>query len=157
MLLSKTVVAISCNQPFVFSPPTFQRPTYRALEPSSDRFSSSSLFSPPSSGPSELVSFNQYPVDYTIFRAHCLLTLLGSCPNWPQFPAGRSTGTLNITGLGLKKISPEVMKMYQLHPEGGFSLSDSVDLVRLAAADNEFEGWADEAFPDVDMRDVLNE
>lgn len=61
--------------------------------------------------------------------------------------SARIDGRLNIAALGLKKIPPEVMNMYNANL-GNAAWYESVDLVRLIAADNEFEYLEDAAFPD---------
>ncbi|KAI5298185.1 hypothetical protein KEM55_003704, partial [Ascosphaera atra] len=70
---------------------------------------------------------------------------------------GRATGHLNIAGLGLKDIPQEVMTMYDYDPEVGGDWAESVDLIRLVAADNEFETLSDSAFPDIDYRQAMED
>ncbi|KAL8701022.1 MAG: hypothetical protein Q9201_005124 [Fulgogasparrea decipioides] len=56
----------------------------------------------------------------------------------------RSDGRLNISGMGLKVLPQEVLKMYELDTlTDGPTWYESVDLTRLNAADNQFEdmGW----------------
>ncbi|KAL8731986.1 MAG: hypothetical protein Q9181_004123 [Wetmoreana brouardii] len=58
--------------------------------------------------------------------------------------AARSDGRLNISGMGLKMFPQEVLKMYELDTlTDGPTWYESVDLIRLNAADNQFEdlGW----------------
>jgi hypothetical protein len=64
--------------------------------------------------------------------------------------AARTSGRLNIAGLGLKEIPSEVTKMYELGSIGANdgSWAESVDLTRFVAADNEFEHLDDRLFPD---------
>ncbi|KAI9887938.1 MAG: hypothetical protein M1823_000195 [Watsoniomyces obsoletus] len=66
--------------------------------------------------------------------------------------AARMSGRLNISAMGLRAIPDEVMNMY--HPEQLDSSKgawyESVDLVKLSAADNELETIDERVFPDVD-------
>ncbi len=67
-----------------------------------------------------------------------------------RIASARSDGRLNIAAQGLKEIPKEVMNMYNIdlgNAEDG-AWYESVDLVRLIAADNEFEHLHDEFFPD---------
>lgn len=59
----------------------------------------------------------------------------------------RIDGRLNIAALGLREIPAEVMNMYSTNIGDG-AWYESVDLIRLIAADNEFEQSTDLAFPD---------
>ncbi|MCJ1450271.1 hypothetical protein MMC28_000600 [Mycoblastus sanguinarius] len=63
----------------------------------------------------------------------------------------RADGRLNIAALGLAEIPPEVMKMYDSETvgPGDGAWYESVDLVRMVAADNEIEHISDQVFPDV--------
>ena len=64
--------------------------------------------------------------------------------------SARADGRLNIAAMGLKDIPSEVLNMYNpdmVDPSDG-AWYESVDLVRLVAADNEFENLSDEFFPD---------
>ena len=61
--------------------------------------------------------------------------------------SARTDGRLNIAALGLKTMPPEVMNMYGVNLGDG-AWYESVDLIRLIAADNEFEQLDDAAFPD---------
>lgn len=67
-----------------------------------------------------------------------------------RIASARSDGRLNIAAQGLKEIPKEVMNMYNIDSgnanDGAWY--ESVDLVRLNAADNEFENLQDELFPD---------
>lgn len=62
----------------------------------------------------------------------------------------RTTGKLNISALGLKKLPKEINEMYNLDSiesdQGEWY--ESVDLVRLVAADNELDILGEWAFPD---------
>jgi len=60
----------------------------------------------------------------------------------------RTDGRLNIAALGLAEIPNEVMNMYDANLGDG-AWYESVDLVRVIAADNEFEQLSDTVFPDV--------
>ena len=67
-----------------------------------------------------------------------------------RIASARSDGRLNIAAQGLKEIPKEVMNMYNIdlgNADDG-AWYESVDLVRLNAADNEFENLQDEFFPD---------
>ncbi|KAI1937343.1 hypothetical protein LOZ12_005321 [Ophidiomyces ophidiicola] len=66
----------------------------------------------------------------------------------------RKSGSLNIAALGLKELPHEVMTMYDYNPEINDNWYETVDLVKLMAADNEFESLAEEAFPDIDPSDI---
>ncbi|KAI5303197.1 hypothetical protein KEM56_007802, partial [Ascosphaera pollenicola] len=68
---------------------------------------------------------------------------------------GRTTGTLNIAALGLKEIPEEILRMYDFDPEDSGNWAESVDLIRLVGADNEFESLRDDAFPDIDPMDAM--
>ena len=61
--------------------------------------------------------------------------------------SARSDGRLNIAALGLAKIPREVMNIYSADGRDG-AWYQSIDLIRLIAADNEIEQFEDEIFPD---------
>lgn len=64
--------------------------------------------------------------------------------------SARVDGRLNIAAMGLKDMPSEVLNMYKIDmvdPSDG-AWYESVDLVRLIAADNEFEHLGEEVFPD---------
>lgn len=65
--------------------------------------------------------------------------------------SARADGRLNIAAMGLKDIPNEVLNMYNadIVDLGGGAWYESVDLVRLVAADNEFELLGEEVFPDI--------
>ena len=65
--------------------------------------------------------------------------------------SARADGRLNIAAMGLKTIPSEVLSMYSLDSidAGEGAWYESVDLVRLVAADNEFEHLGDDIFPDI--------
>lgn len=67
----------------------------------------------------------------------------------------RTNGRLNIAALGLTEVPREVLNMYTSNIGGG-AWYESVDLVRLIAADNDFEHFDDAIFPDNAM-DTLDE
>lgn len=68
--------------------------------------------------------------------------------------AGRTSGILNIAGMDFSQIPDEVMKMYEFDPNAaGSGWAESVDLVKLVAADNRFEELREDAFPDVEIGD----
>ena len=65
--------------------------------------------------------------------------------------SARADGRLNIAAMGLTNMPSEVLNMYNpdmVDPSDG-AWYESVDLVRLVAADNEFENLSDEFFPDI--------
>ncbi|KAL1892545.1 hypothetical protein Cpir12675_004517 [Ceratocystis pirilliformis] len=71
----------------------------------------------------------------------------------------RGTGRLNIAGMGLKVIPPEVLHMYDLSMLGddAGSWSESVDLTRFVAADNELESIGEDIFPDREPEEYAND
>ena len=64
-----------------------------------------------------------------------------------RIASARTDGRLNIAALGLTEMPREVMSMYDAGAGDG-AWYESVDLVRLIAADNELESLKDEIFPD---------
>ena len=66
--------------------------------------------------------------------------------------SARADGRLNIAAMGLKDIPSEVLNMYNPDMVGPSDEAwyESVDLVRLVAADNEFESLSEDDFPDID-------
>ena len=64
--------------------------------------------------------------------------------------SARLDGRLNIAAMGLKEMPSEVMNMYNADTfeDGDGAWYESVDLVRLVAADNEFEKLDKGVFPD---------
>ncbi|KAL1302869.1 hypothetical protein AAFC00_003197 [Neodothiora populina] len=69
-----------------------------------------------------------------------------------RIDAARADGRLNIAAMGLKQIPDEVLRMYDAEEmtKSKLTWSETVDLTRLVAADNEFEIISDEIFPDID-------
>ncbi|KAL4976547.1 hypothetical protein BDW66DRAFT_50329 [Aspergillus desertorum] len=63
---------------------------------------------------------------------------------------GRTTGHLNIAAMSLTTFPDEVLTMYDFDPNVTTDWYESVDLVKLIAADNELTELPDAAFPDVD-------
>ena len=65
--------------------------------------------------------------------------------------SARLDGRLNIAAMGLKDMPSEVLTMYNADSFGADDGAwyESVDLVRLVAADNEFEHLGEDIFPDV--------
>lgn len=64
--------------------------------------------------------------------------------------SARADGRLNIAAMGLKEMPSEVLNMYNadaINVDTG-AWYESVDLVRLVAADNEFETLSEDVFPD---------
>ena len=68
--------------------------------------------------------------------------------------SARLDGSLNIAALGLKQIPDEVMKMYDFDPNAGADWAETVDLVKLVAADNEFIELREDAFPDISVEEL---
>jgi Leucine-rich repeat (LRR) protein len=67
-----------------------------------------------------------------------------------------TSGQLNIAGMSLKEIPSEVMKMY--NPENSsVNWSEMVDLVKLNAADNEFDHFGSDVFPDYSESELEND
>lgn len=64
--------------------------------------------------------------------------------------SARVDGRLNIAAMGLKHMPSEVLRMYDTDSLGlgDGAWYESVDLVRLVAADNEFELFGEDVFPD---------
>ncbi|KAF6233867.1 hypothetical protein HO173_008079 [Letharia columbiana] len=64
--------------------------------------------------------------------------------------SARADGRLNIAAMGLKDMPSEVLNMYNAEfvDTGDGAWYESVDLVRLVAADNEFEHLREDVFPD---------
>lgn len=67
-----------------------------------------------------------------------------------RLASARADGRLNIAAMGLKDMPSEVMHMYNadIVDPGDGAWYESVDLVRLVAADNEFEHFGEDVFPD---------
>lgn len=65
--------------------------------------------------------------------------------------SARLDGRLNIAAMGLKDMPSEVLTMYNADSfdVGDGAWYESVDLVKLVAADNEFEHLGEDIFPDV--------
>ncbi len=64
--------------------------------------------------------------------------------------SARTDGRLNIAAMSLKEMPSEVLNMYSADTGGDDGAwYESVDLVRLVAADNEFENLSEDVFPDV--------
>ena len=62
----------------------------------------------------------------------------------------RTDGRLNIAALGLKEMPQEVLSMYSSNVGQG-AWYESVDLIRLVAADNEFKAFDEKVFPDTKL------
>lgn len=64
--------------------------------------------------------------------------------------SARADGRLNIAAMGLKGMPSEVLNMYNADTidSGEGAWYESVDLVRLVAADNEFDNLGEDVFPD---------
>lgn len=61
----------------------------------------------------------------------------------------KADGKLNIAALGLTVIPPEVMNMYDSNDDGGIPWYETVDIIRLNAADNEISELNEAAFPPI--------
>lgn len=68
-----------------------------------------------------------------------------------RIDGARRDGRLNITALDLKKIPEEVLQMYDAEAMEASTVawSETIDLVRLNAADNSIEELPDDIFPDM--------
>jgi hypothetical protein len=75
-----------------------------------------------------------------------------------KIASARTSGRLNIAGMGLKEIPGEVLRMYDLESLGthGGSWAETVDLSRFVAADNELEMLDESIFPDRDPQDIFD-
>ncbi|KAL6231162.1 hypothetical protein BDW75DRAFT_50187 [Aspergillus navahoensis] len=71
-----------------------------------------------------------------------------------KLDAGRTTGHLNIAAMSLTTFPDEVLTMYDFDPNATTDWYESVDLIKLVAADNEFTELPDAAFPDVDSEQL---
>ncbi|KAL4746238.1 hypothetical protein BDW72DRAFT_185294 [Aspergillus terricola var. indicus] len=71
-----------------------------------------------------------------------------------KLDAGRTTGHLNIAAMSLTTFPDEVLTMYDFDPNATTDWYESVDLVKLIAADNEFTELPDAAFPDIDSEQL---
>lgn len=69
-----------------------------------------------------------------------------------RIDGARADGRLNIAGMGLDTIPNEVLTMYdpEQMADSKLSWSETVDLVRFVAADNELTTISDDVFPDID-------
>lgn len=76
-----------------------------------------------------------------------------------RIDAARADGRLNIAALGLKGIPDEVLRMYDAEQmeKSNMTWSETVDLTRLIAADNEIEMISDNIFPDIDAEAISPE
>ena len=64
-----------------------------------------------------------------------------------RIASARADGRLNIAAMGLKDMPHEVLNMYNANVGDG-AWYENVDLVRFIAADNEFEYFENQTFPD---------
>ncbi|KAL4932282.1 uncharacterized protein BDV17DRAFT_192401 [Aspergillus undulatus] len=71
-----------------------------------------------------------------------------------RLEAGRTSGHLNIAAMSLTTFPDEVLTMYDFDPTATTDWYESVDLVKLIAADNEFTELPDAAFPDIDPEQI---
>lgn len=71
-----------------------------------------------------------------------------------RIETARTTGKLNVSALSLSKFPREINEMYNLEKidSDHGEWYESVDLVRLIAADNDFESLDDWVFPDLSTR-----
>ncbi|KAK4998448.1 hypothetical protein LTR66_002313 [Elasticomyces elasticus] len=76
-----------------------------------------------------------------------------------RIDSARADGRLNIAAMGLSCIPDEVLQMYDadqmLHSD--IAWNESVDLVRLNAADNDITSIAHQVFPDVDAETLAQD
>lgn len=66
-----------------------------------------------------------------------------------------TTGSLNISAMGLKQIPDDVMKMYDFDESSTIDWSEAVDLIKLFAADNELQKFRPDSFPDWSPEELL--
>lgn len=69
----------------------------------------------------------------------------------------RSDGRLNIANMGLSEIPQQVLTMYEYDPDAGIAWSETVDLLRFNAADNDIEKISDDVFPDIDPEEAAED
>ena len=74
-----------------------------------------------------------------------------------RIEVARTEGRLNISALGLQQIPEEVLNMYRLEQLDASKAAwyESVDLVRLSAADNELKEIDPRVFPEIDLSSEL--
>jgi Leucine-rich repeat (LRR) protein len=65
-----------------------------------------------------------------------------------------TTGSLNVSAMGLKQIPDEIMKMYDFDESSSINWPESVDLVKFIAADNEIREMRPDSFPDWSADDL---
>ncbi|KAL9063600.1 MAG: hypothetical protein Q9157_008163, partial [Trypethelium eluteriae] len=70
---------------------------------------------------------------------------------------GRGEGRLNLAAMGLQAVPDAVLSMYDYDPDSNAAWSESVDLTRFIAADNEIEEFPDSFFPDIATEDIAND
>lgn len=68
--------------------------------------------------------------------------------------SGLTTGHLNIAAMSLTELPKEVLTMYDFDPESSTDWYESVDLVKMIAADNGLAELPDFAFPDIDPQNI---
>ncbi|KAL3475315.1 hypothetical protein BJX99DRAFT_230043 [Aspergillus californicus] len=71
-----------------------------------------------------------------------------------RLEAGRTSGLLNIAAMSLTTFPDEILTMYDFDPNATTDWYESVDLVKVVAADNEFTQLPDAAFPDIDPNQI---
>jgi Leucine-rich repeat (LRR) protein len=65
-----------------------------------------------------------------------------------------TTGSLNVSAMGLKQIPDEVMKMFDFDDSSTINWSEAVDLIKFIAADNEIQELRLDSFPDWSTDDL---
>ena len=65
-----------------------------------------------------------------------------------------TSGSLNVSAMELKQIPDEIMKMYDFDESSSINWSESVDLVKFIAADNEIREMRPDSFPDWSADDL---
>jgi Leucine-rich repeat (LRR) protein len=65
-----------------------------------------------------------------------------------------TTGSLNVSAMGLKQIPDEVMKMYEFDESSTNNWSEAVDLIKFVAADNKMQELRPDSFPDWSVDDL---
>ena len=64
-----------------------------------------------------------------------------------RIASARIDGRLNIAAMGLRELPIEILKMYDMNDIDDGSWAESVDLIKLVAADNELESIDEKFFP----------
>lgn len=107
-------------------------------------------------GKSNEVKSEAEQATHDVARQNCLFEDVADVNNvlGKRLSEARTSGRLNIAALGLTRFPEEVKDMDNLEKieSAGSKWYESVDLVRLIAADNEFETFEDWVFPDISAK-----